>query len=160
MGSQKVGHNWVTNTFTFFSLTLAEQCSYLYEKVLMSGVPHWLAGFSEASSEASNIYIRILKKIFFWSVVGLKSWVSFCCIAKWISYTYKYIHSFLDSFPIYVITKYSVEFPVLYSGDLLVIYFIYSSVHMLIPTSFCKKVFFFLSGGKLLYNFVLVSVVQ
>ena len=30
---------------------------------------------------------------------------------------YTYIHSFLDSFPIQVITEYWVEFPVLYSKD-------------------------------------------
>ena len=44
-------------------------------------------------------------------------------------------HSFLDSFPIYVIAEYWVEFPVLYSRSLLVIYFIYSSVYMSIPIS-------------------------
>ena len=60
---------------------------------------------------------------------------TFCCTLKWISYTYTYIHCFLDSFPIKVITGYWVEFPVLYSGSLLVIYLIYSSVHMSIPIS-------------------------
>ena len=36
----------------------------------------------------------------YWSVVDLQCCVSFRCTAKWISYTYTYIHSFLDSFPI------------------------------------------------------------
>ena len=41
----------------------------------------------------------------------------------------------LDSFSISVITEYSVEFLVLYSRTLLVIYAIYSSVSVLIPNS-------------------------
>ena len=35
-----------------------------------------------------------------WTIVDLKCGVSFCYTAKWISYTYTYIHSFLHSFPI------------------------------------------------------------
>ena len=50
-----------------------------------------------------------------------------CCIANWFSYTYTYIHSFPDSFLIEVITECWVEFPVLYSWSLLVIYLIYRS---------------------------------
>ena len=41
----------------------------------------------------------------------------------------------LDPFSIYAIREYWVEFPVLYRGSLLVIYFIYSSVYMSIPMS-------------------------
>ena len=53
-----------------------------------------------------------------------------------ISHVYTYIHSFLDSLPIKVITEYSVKFPVLYSRSLLVIYIIYSSVYMSIGCPF------------------------
>ena len=57
--------------------------------------------------------------------------VSFWYTAKWISYTYTYIHSyFFDSFPIWVIAEYWVEFPVLYSRSLLVMYFTYSSMYI------------------------------
>ena len=71
---------------------------------------------------------------FHWSIVDLHC-VSLRCTAKWFGYTYTYIHSFLDSFPIQVITEYWVEFPVLYSRSLIVIYFIYGSVYMSIPIS-------------------------
>ena len=37
---------------------------------------------------------------FFWHTVDLQCCVSFRFTANWISYTYTYIHSFLDSFPI------------------------------------------------------------
>ena len=53
---------------------------------------------------------------FYWTVVDLQCCISFCCTAKWISYTHTY--------------EYWVEFPVLYSRFLLVIYFISSSVCM------------------------------
>ena len=70
---------------------------------------------------------------FYWSIVDLQCCVSFRCTAKWVTYTNTYIHSFLDSFPISVITEYWVEFPVLYSRSLEVTYFIYTSVYMSIP---------------------------
>ena len=72
---------------------------------------------------------------FYWSLVDLL-FVSFKCTAKWISFAYSYIYSFLDFFsPIKAVTHYWAEFPVLYNRSLLVIYFIYSSVYMLIPVS-------------------------
>ena len=60
----------------------------------------------------------------------------FRCTAKWISYTYTYIPSFLDFLPILVTTEHWVEFPVLHSRFSLVVYFIYqfSSVTQLCPT--------------------------
>ena len=67
------------------------------------------------------------------STVDLQCCVSFRCIAKWFSYTYTHIYYFSESFPIYVITDYRLEFPVLYSRSLLIIQFIYSSVYMSIP---------------------------
>ena len=80
---------------------------------------------------------------FFWSTIDLQCCVSFRCAAKWIYCTYTYIHSFLDSFHMLAITQYWVEFPVLYSRSLLVIYFIYSSVYMSVPVSqFIPPLFF------------------
>ena len=37
---------------------------------------------------------------FYYSIDNLQCCVSFFCTAKWISYPYTYIHSFLDSIPI------------------------------------------------------------
>ena len=48
--------------------------------------------------------------------------------AKWFSYADTYIHSFSNYFPIFVIVVYWVEFLVLYSRSLLIIYFKYSSL--------------------------------
>ena len=70
-----------------------------------------------------------------WSVVDLQYCVNFWCTVKWISYTYILSTFFLDSFPIWVITEYWVEFPVWYNKPLLAICFIYGSMYVSIPTS-------------------------
>ena len=67
------------------------------------------------------------------SIVDLQYHVSFRYTTWWFSHIY--IYSFSGSFPLQFIKKYWVEFPVLYSRSWLVIYFIYSSVYMLIPNS-------------------------
>ena len=66
--------------------------------------------------------------------------VSFKCIAQRFSYTHVYIFS-SDSLTLEVITKYWVQFPVLYNRNrsLLVIQFIYSSVYILIPPSLAPE---------------------
>ena len=51
-----------------------------------------------ASSLSLNLFCFVFN--FYWNIVDLQHCVSLCCTAKWISYTYTYIHSFLDSFPI------------------------------------------------------------
>ena len=66
--------------------------------------------------------------LFYWSIVDLQCCFSFTCTAKWFNYIYTYIHSFSDSFLIYVITEHWVEVLVPYSRSLSVIYLIYSSV--------------------------------
>lgn len=62
------------------------------------------------------------------SIVDLHCCVSFRCTPKWISHTY--IHSFSDSFSIWVLTEDTVAFSVLFSRSLSVTYFTYSSVCM------------------------------
>ena len=59
---------------------------------------------------------------------GLISFRITCC-------THTYIQSLSNSFLIWLIKEYWVAFPVLYCRYLLVIYFIYSSVCLLIPSS-------------------------
>ena len=70
-------------------------------------------------------------------LVDLKYCNNFCYTIKWFSYTYTSIdiHSFSDSFPIYVIIKYWVEFPVLYSRSPMASHFTCLSAHMPIPNS-------------------------
>ena len=79
----------------------------------------------------------------------LQCCVIFCCIAKWISYTYIYMcvciyisllpffFFFLVFLPIEVTTEHWVEYPLLYSRFSLVIYFMHTinSVYMSIPIS-------------------------
>ena len=83
------------------------------------------------------LFFSDLNFFFYWSIVALQCHVSFCCIAKWISYMYTYIPSFLDFLPIQVTTEHWVEYPELYSRFSLVMYFIHSinSVHMSTPIS-------------------------
>ena len=73
--------------------------------------------------------------IFVKSIVALQCCARFCCAAKWISYTYTHIHSFLGFLLIEVSTEHWVEFPALYSRVSLVTYFLHSSVYMSIPIS-------------------------
>ena len=90
-----------------------------------------------------DIYIYIFF-FFNWSIVDLQCCVNFRCTAQSFSYVYVciyvcvclYIYAFFFRF-FSLIGYYKIlrSFPVLYDRSLLVIYFIYSSVYMLIPNS-------------------------
>ena len=69
----------------------------------------------------------------YWRIIDLQCCFSFCCTAQWISYTNAYIHLFFRFFS--HIGHYRVLSRVLHSRPLLVIYFIYGSVYLSIPTS-------------------------
>ena len=114
---------WILTWYIFFSF-----CLFIFSWIF-SDKYVCLCDFITIFSFFNLIFIL------YWSIVDLKCCVSFRYTAKWFSYTYTYIHSFSDSFPIEVITEYWVEFPVLYSRSLLIICFIYSSIYMLIPNS-------------------------
>ena len=75
----------------------------------------------------------LLKKFFYWSLVDWQCYAYFRGIAKWISYMYTYIHSFSDSFPLYVMLEHWVEFPVLLRRSLLVILYIEDSFRLSPP---------------------------
>ena len=71
--------------------------------VIVSFLCFSLSPFPSSTSflSFSNLFF-----ILCWSMVDLQYCVSFRCTAKWIGYTYTYICSFSDSFPILVITEY------------------------------------------------------
>ena len=88
----------------------------------------WSPSLWELSAK-ENLFKKILLQYSWFTML------CFMCIAYWFSYTYTSTYSFSDSFPIYIITEYWVEFPVLTSRSLLAIYFICSSLCMLIQSS-------------------------
>ena len=69
-------------------------------------------------------------KNFYWSRVGLQCCVNFRCTAEWLhcTYAWTYIHSFSDSYRMWITAEYWVDFPVLCSRSLLLIHSIYSNV--------------------------------
>ena len=82
----------------------------------------------QAFSESFSIYLFL--NLIYWSIVDLQGCISYRCTAKWISHTYKYVHSL---FPIQIITNYWVDFPVLYSRFSLIIYFIQNVYMLFLP---------------------------
>ena len=68
--------------------------------VFLPGKFHWqrnLAGYSLWGHKRVRQNLATKTKT---TVVELQCCASFCCTAKWFSYTYTYIHSFSNSFPI------------------------------------------------------------
>ena len=97
---------------------------YWYQNIiaLLFFHPHFHAGNKKGIGSASFpalqmhcFFLQFLKK-FYWSVVDLHCCVSFRCTVQWFSYILMcaHIHSFLDSFLIWVITEYWIDFLVGY----------------------------------------------
>ena len=85
------------------------------------------------------------------------SWLTMLCSFQVYSkmiLTYIYMYSLLDSFLIWVIIEYWLEFLVLYSRSLLVIYLIYGNVCMFIPSFWLIPHPFFPSYLKVCFCFV------
>ena len=82
-----------------------------------NGSGGWKGIGSQLSSLCQKIWFTelCLKFLCFnWSTVALQYCINFCCMAKWFIYTY-YMHSFLNSFPLWSIIGYWIQSPVLYS---------------------------------------------
>ena len=79
---------------------------------------------------------RLFKKITFIGVQLVYNVVLVSSVQQNESIIHIHVSTLLESFfPVYVITEHWVEFPVLHSRFLLLIYFIYNSVCILIPIS-------------------------
>ena len=92
----------------------------------------------------SLFYLFII--YFYWNIVNLPYCLSFWCTIKWLSFIYIYVYiyiyiyiNFSYSFPLWFITGYWIEFSVVYRRIALFMYFIYSSLYLLIPNWIIKK---------------------
>ena len=70
------------------------------------------------------------------------SWLTMLCLiftvqhSDSVRYTHTHTHTHTYSFPLWLITGYWTEFPVLYNKSLLFIHSIYNSLYLLIPKSY------------------------
>ena len=81
-----------------------------------NGSGGWKGIGSQLSSLCQKIWFTELWLNFLyfnWSTVDLQYCLNFCCMAKWFIYTYD-----MHSFPVWSITGYWIQFPVLYSRTL------------------------------------------
>ena len=115
-----------------------------------------MGGWSEFRNTILFLEVSFRSFILYWHIVDLQCCISFRCTTKWFSYTY--IYSFSDFFSILVITEYWVEFPVQDSRSVLTIYFINSSLYMLIVQRLWVVVKLFLLN-EMPFPFLLLSSV-
>ena len=83
----------------FFESTLPSSYSFTPVLLLILATAASLCVSFHFNCE-KNLFFFYLIFILYWNIVDLQCCVSFRCAAKWFSYTYTYIHSFSDSFPI------------------------------------------------------------
>ena len=79
-------------------------------------------------------FCLLLIFIFDWTTVDFPCCANLCCTAKWLRYIRIYI-LFLYPFPLWFLTGYWIQFPVLYSRTWLFIHPIYNSLHLQAPNS-------------------------
>ena len=98
--------NWLMQLWGLISLKSVPQASRLEVQVRVDVAV--LSSKSAGWKLRWGIYVAVFffKINFYWSTVDLQCCVSFYCTAKCTSYTYAYIHSFLDYVPKQVITEY------------------------------------------------------
>ena len=117
---QQCGYHWWWNPREQQNHNTEESCN---SKSLHGGelvTDHEQQIHSTASGMKNNYIFYVWAFVFcfviflvnsYWSIVALQGCIHFCCTEKWIWYTDTYIFSFLDYFPVYVITEYCIEFP-------------------------------------------------
>ena len=84
-----------------------------------------------------SVFFLFYLFIKYWNIIEYYNYITMVLISVCNKVIQLYIHTYIYIyiyiyFPMQVITEYWVEFPVLYSKSLLIIYFMYSSVYTLI----------------------------
>ena len=83
----------------------------------------------------SLYFFFFIYNLFYWSIADFQCCVNFCYTAKWFSYIN--IYPFPYSFSLWLITGYSIQFPVLIQSVLVVYfvaYFIPNGLYLFLPT--------------------------
>ena len=99
---------------------------------------HWVECFYWCSTYSFFLLKNLLSAFIFYLklFIGVKLIYNFVLVSAMLHSELVIVYPpFLDSFPLYVVTVYWVEFPVPYSRSVLVICFTYSSVYMSISVS-------------------------
>ena len=99
----------------------------------------WKVLWIKSKKNHLNLCDNYLKLKIYWGILNLQGCANFRYTAKWICHTNTYIHSSPDFLPIQTITEYWVEFSVLYSRSLFILYTLGASlIAQLVKESACN----------------------